>query len=215
MNEYLTEQEQIQQIKAWLKQYGPTVLAGVLIAIAFSAGWQYWQSYRNKVLTHASGVYDEMLVLRTQNDTNSAAVQAKKLLDHYSSTPYAQMAAMMLARDAVLKKNYPEAIKQLNWVLNHSKEYSIKEIARIRLARILIMQKNPEAALDLLKKLDDKNFIGLVDEVRGDAYLAQNNVVSARQAYQLALSEIPNAEINRPVLQMKYDNLAIEGNTTS
>lgn len=215
MTEYLTEQEQIQQLKNWIKQYGLTVLGGVLIALLITTGWHYWQSYRNRILSHASVVYDEMLTLRAQNNTEGASVQAKKLLRNFAKTPYAQMAALMLAREAVLKKNYPEAANQLNWVLGHSSERSIKEIARIRLARVLINQKKPSDALDLLKKLDDKSFIGLVDEVRGDAYLAQNDPHSARSAYQLALTEIPNAEISRPILQMKFDNLAAEDTKTS
>jgi len=215
LTEYLTEQEQVQQLKNWIKQYGLTILAGIVIALIITSGWHYWQSYRNKILSHASIIYDEMLTLRAQNNTDGASVQAKKLLSHYPKTPYAQMAALMLAREAVLRKNYAEAANQLNWVLDHSKDYSLREIARIRLARILITEKKPEAALDLLKKLDDKSFIGLVDEVRGDAYIAQNDMNAARNAYQLALAEIPSAEINRPVLQMKYDNLAIENNKTS
>lgn len=214
MTEYLTEQEQVQQLKNWIKQYGTTILAGIIIALIISAGWRYWQSYRYKILSHASVVYDEMLTLRAQNNTDGASVQAKKLISHYPKTPYAPMAALMLARQAVFQNNNAEAIRQLNWALDHSKDSSLREITRIRLAQLLISEKKPEAALDLLKKMDDKNFVGLVDEVRGDAYITQNNTSSARQAYQLALSEIPGAEINRPVLQMKYDNLAIENNKT-
>lgn len=119
----------------------------------------------------------------------------------------------MLARSAVLKKNYPEALEHLNWVIKHSSEPAMRQIARIRSARILIMQKKPSEALALLKKSDDKSFIGLVDEVRGDAYFSMQDHSSARQAYQLALAEIPNVEITRPILQMKYDNLAIGNNT--
>lgn len=208
MSEYLTEQEQIQQLKTWIKQYGFTILGGIIIAILVTSGWHYWQDYRNRILSHASIVYDEMLTLRAQNNTDSANVQAKKLLSHYPRTPYAQMAAFTLARDAVLKKNYPEAITQLNWVLDHSSEHALKEIARIRLARILITENKPDAALDTLKKVEDNSFIGLINEVRGDAYLALKNPALARNAYQLALTEIPNAEISRPILQMKYDNLA-------
>lgn len=208
LTEYLTEQEQIQQLKNWIKQYGFTILAGIVIALLITSGWRYWQSYRDRILTHASIVYDEMLALRSQNNTDGASVQAKKLLTHYAKTPYAQMAAFMLVRDAIFKKNNDEAMNQLNWVLTHSKDYSIREIARIRLARVEIAQKKPEAALKTLKKMDDKNFIGLVDEIRGDAYVMQNNISAAREAYQLALSEIPNAEINRPILEMKYNNLA-------
>ncbi len=215
LTEYLTEQEQIQQLKNWIKQYGLTILAGIVIALIITSGWRYWQNYRNKVLTHASVIYDEMLTLRAQNNMDRASAQAKKLLSHYSNTPYAQMAAMMLAREAVLKKNYPEAITQLNWVIDHGKDQSLRDIARIRLARLMITQKKPDDALALLKKFDDKGFIGLVDEVRGDAYVAENNANSARKAYQLALSEIPNAEVSRPILQMKYDNLAIDNNKAS
>ncbi len=210
LTEYLTEQEQIQQLKNWVKQYGMTILTGVIVAVIITSGWRYWQSYRNRILSHASVVYDEMITARAQNNTQDASVQAKKLVSHFPKTPYAQMAALMLAREDVLKKNYSDAEKQLNWVLDHSGEYAIKEIARIRLARVLITEKKPGDALSLLKKMDDKNFIGLVDEVRGDAYLAQNDPNSARSAYQLALSEIPNAEISRPILQMKYDNLAVQ-----
>lgn len=204
----MTEQEQVQQIKNWLKQYGFTILAGIAIALVITSSWHYWQNYRNKVLTHASGVYDEMLTLRAQGNASDSIVQAKKILSHYANTPYSQMAAFLLARDAVLKKNYPEAIDQLNWVIDHSKDNSMREIARTRIARILITEKKPEDAIKLLKKIDDKNFIGLIDEIRGDAYLAMNNSADARKAYELALQELPNAEVTRPILQMKLDNLA-------
>jgi predicted negative regulator of RcsB-dependent stress response len=210
LTEYLTEQEQVQQLKDWIKQYGFTVLAGIVLALLISSGWRYWQNYRNKILTHASVIYDEMLTLRAQNNTAGAEIQAKKLVDQYAKTPYASMASLMLAREAILNKNNAEAITQLNWVLSHGKDQSLREITRIRLARVLIADNNIKGALDLLKKIDDKSFIGLVNEVRGDAYMKQNDINAARNAWQLALSETPDAEINRPILQMKYDSLAIK-----
>lgn len=105
----MTEQEQIQQIKNWAKQYGPTIIAGILLALVITSGWRYWQNYRNKILTHASSVYDEMLTLRAQGNTAGTIVQAKKLLRNYNNTPYAQHAALMLARDAILKKELPRS----------------------------------------------------------------------------------------------------------
>lgn len=208
LTDYLTEQEQIQQLKNWIKQYGLTILAGILIALLITSGWHYWQNYKNKLLTHASGVYDEMLTARAQGNKEELRVQANKLLTHYPKTPYAQMAAFMIARDAVLKNNYPEAINQLNWVIQHTSTHSIREIAKLRIARILITQKKPQEAIDLLNKIDDKNFIGLIQEVRGDAFLSMNDLNSARKSYELAMKEIPNSEVTRPILQMKLDDLA-------
>jgi len=205
----MTEQEQIQQIKNWIKQYGVTILLGIVLAFAISSGWHYWQNYKNKVLLHASAVYDEMINLRAQSKTSDADVQAQKLIRNYPKTPYASMAAFMLARDAVIKKNDPEAINQLTWVMDHSKDASLRQIARLRVARILINEKKSNnAPLELLKTVDDDNFMGLIDEVRGDAYLAMNNLSAAKAAYEHALKELPNAEVTRPILQMKLDNIA-------
>lgn len=204
----MTEQEQVQQLKNWLKQYGLTIIAGIVIAFSASTAWHYWQTYREKTLSHASSVYDEMLNLRAQGNSVDALVQADKLMAHYRNTPYAQMATLLVARDAVLKKNYSEAHKQLNWVIQHGSDASMKEIARLRNARLYIEEKNPQQAIDLLNKIDDKNFIGLIDETKGDAYVSMNNTQAAHQAYQAALHELPNAEINRPLLRMKLDNLA-------
>lgn len=207
LTEYLTEQEQIELLKRWIKQYSVVILMGVVIALIAMTGWRYWQQRQNKIIAHASAVYDEMLTKRAQGDPTATFIQADKLFTHYSQTTYGQMAALMLTREAALKKNYVKAEKHLNWVLNHSGIPSFRQIARIRLARILIAEQHPEAAIKLLKKIDDPSFNGLTDEVNGDAYLALKNITLARQAYQQALTELPNAEVTRPLLQMKYDNL--------
>lgn len=208
MTDYLTEQEQIQQVKNWIKQYGMTILLGILIAVAMTSAWRYWQSYHTKVLQHASAVYDEMIAMRAQNNTHGTMVQAKKLLRNYSKTPYADLAAFMLAREAVLTKNYTEATQQLHWVINNSKNPSMREIARIRAARILVTEKKPDAALSLLDEVKDQSFKGLADEVRGDALLSKNDKNNAKKAYEFALQSLPNAEVSRPILEMKLDNLA-------
>lgn len=213
MTEYLTEQEQIQLLKNWLKSYGPSILLGFVIATLIAGGWRYWQNYRQRTLLHASAVYDEMLAARAQNNTNETLVQAKKLYSHYSSTPYADMAALVLARDATLKKNYPEAITQLDWVMGHADSSAIRQIARLRKARILISDKKPKEALSLLEKVNDSKFMGLIEETRGDAYLALTDNKAARNAYQQALAELPNADVTRPILQMKLENLAPEQTT--
>ncbi len=151
MSEYLTEEEQIKLIKNWVKQYGLTILAGIVLALLISSGWRYYQNYHTKVLLHASSIYDEMLTQHAQNNTDNAVTSANKLIAHYPKTPYAQMAAFLLARDALLKKDYPNAITQLNWVIDHANNRSIKEIARIRIARIDIANQKPDAAIETLK----------------------------------------------------------------
>ncbi len=204
----MTEQEQIELLKNWVKQYSMVILSGVVIAAIAITGWRYWQERQTKILSHASAVYDEMLTMRAQNNVNATVTQAEKLFSHYSQTTYSQMAAFMLARDAINQKNFTKAQEHLNWVINHSRIAVMRQIARIRLARVLIAIQKPQESLKTLETVEDKNFNGMTEEVKGDAYLALKNISMARQSYKQALSELPNAEVIRPLLQMKYDNLA-------
>lgn len=208
MTDYLTEEEQIELLKNWVKQYSLVILAGVILAFISISGWRYWQQRQTRILTHASSVYDEMLTKRAQNDASATQVQAQKLFNHYEQTVYGKMAAFMLARNAIAMKNYTEAETQLNWIIKHSNVKAFRQIARLRLARLFIAEKKPEASIQLLKTVDDAKFNGLTDEIRGDAYLALKDTAKASEAYQQALTELPNAEAIRPLLQMKFDNLA-------
>lgn len=209
MTEYLTEQEQIEILKSWLKQYSLVILAGVVVAAISIWGWGYWQQRQTNILRHASAIYDEMLNMRAQSDSPATLMQAKKLYAHYPQTAYGQISALMLARVNVAKNQYTEANQQYHWVIDNSKIPSLRQVARLRLARVLLAQKKYQESLDILKKVDDKNFIGLIDEIRGDAYLALHNAAMARQSYQQALEELPNADIIRPLLRMKFDDLTI------
>jgi predicted negative regulator of RcsB-dependent stress response len=208
LSDYLTEQEQIELLKNWIKQYSLVILAGVVIAVLAMTGWRYWQQRQATLYSHASAVYDEMLTARAQNEPATTTIQTQKLFTHYPTTTYAQFAALMMARDAIIKRNYPEAEKHLRWVLDHSRIASLRQIARLRLARLYIAQHQSNKAIDILLKVDDKNFNGLINEVRGDAFLEANNTTMAREAYQQALTDLPDAETIRPLLQMKFDNLA-------
>jgi predicted negative regulator of RcsB-dependent stress response len=207
LTDYLTEQEQIELFKNWLKQYSLVIIAGIALAIFAATGWRYWQQRQATILDRASSVYNEMLTLRTQNEPSAGLVQAQKLLTHYPQTVYAQMAAFILARNAILKNDYPEAEKKFNWIIEHSHVASIRQIARIRLARIMIADNKPKKAIETLTTIEDKYFNGLTDEIRGDAYLKMKDRIKARESYQTALTELPNAESIRPLLQMKYENL--------
>lgn len=206
--EYMTEQEQIELLKNWVKQYSLVILAGVLAASLAIFGWRAWQDRQYRILSHASAIYDEMLTMRAQNNAEATLVQAQKLFDHYPKTVYGQFAALMLGRDAIGKKDYTNAETHFNWVIQHSDVTALRQIARLRLARVQLEEKKPEASMKTLATVENKSFSGLINEERGDALYSMNKTKEARDAYEQALNDLPNADVIRPLLQMKYDNLA-------
>lgn len=204
----MTEQEQVELLKNWIKQYSMVILAGVAVAMLVISSWRYWQQREFRINSHASAVYDEMLTMRSQNDLQGTEVQAEKLFTHYPKTIYSQLAALMLARDAIINHNYLLAEKNLKWALDHSHINAFKEIARIRLARVYVAENRAKDGIRLLETINDASFQSLINEVKGDAYLTLNQPEEARAAYGEALKTLPNAEILRPLLQMKFNNLA-------
>ena len=134
--------------------------------------------------------------------------RANQLISQYAKTPYAQMAALILAKNAIATNNYSEAIKQLQWVATHSRTKQVAAIAELRLARVFLSQKNYDDALSAVSKVEDKAFLGLAYEVKGDIYQSMKQNAQAKESYNNALKTLPEDESTRkPLIQMKIDNL--------
>lgn len=205
-----TDAEQTEQLKRWWQQYGKLVLTVVIVVFLASWGWHAWQRQHERLLQTASIVYERLLTSIIRDDQVAVQKQAGRLFNHYSHTPYAQLAALILARKAVYDGDLEEAKQKLNWVVKHGETPALKQLARIREARILVATGKPKEALGLLSKVDDKAYLPLVQDVKGDIYLSMNNREAARAAYQEALKILPTYEIMQPLILMKLDELSVD-----
>lgn len=203
----MSDKDQIQVIKDWWKKYGATIVFSIIIVLGISFGWRYWHYYKNKQAEQASVLYEQMLSAKATQKTTDFKLFAENLKKDYRTTPYAALASLMLAKEAVSNNKFFDAQQNLQWVVNHSGSDSFKQIARIREARILLAQKQPQQALELLQHMDDKAFIPEISETRGDIYVAQGNNAKALQEYKKALSCVTENSVLRPVLEMKINQM--------
>ncbi len=210
MSVYATETEQTEQLKRWWHQYGKSTLAVVILAFLASWGWHAWQRQHERLLQTASVVYERLLTSIIRDDQVAVQQQAARLFKHYPRTPYAQLAALILARKAVYDGDLNSAEKKLNWVMKHGENSALKELARIRQARILAAKDKPKEALELLNKVEDKAYLPLIQDTKGDIYLLMGNKEAARSAYQAALKALPTYEIMQPLILMKLDDLVVD-----
>lgn len=210
MEIYSTEEEQVERIKKWLKEYGPTILISILIVVGGTFGWRYWNNKENTSRADASNYYEQLVNSAASNDSAAVTVQAQALMKNYKDTPYAKLAALQLAKQDVLQGKMTTAETQLRWVMAQSDANSLKQVARNRLAKLLIAQKKPDAALKTLETVNDKAYQSAIDALRGDAYVALNKVQAAKKAYQAALASLPTKSNSRPFLEMKLTDLAIK-----
>lgn len=213
MTAYQTEAEQIQLIKQWWKDYGKVTLLALVAVLIVSYGWRWYQIRHEHLLQKASAVYERLQTAAANNDMQGMQMAADRLSHHYTNTPYAQLAALMLARQAVYQGQFAVAESKLKWIMRHGSNQSLRQVARIRLARVLLVENKADEAAKLLKTIDDNGYLALIEETRGDIYQSMGKTDDARTAYRKSLEAFPEMEVMQPLLQMKLDNLPAPMNT--
>jgi predicted negative regulator of RcsB-dependent stress response len=204
----LAELEQAERIKGWCREYGVGIMLGVILAMVVSVGWHYWwQASENKVVNAA--IEYENLLAATMKKNNLVAVESisKRLLENYPQTPYASLAALQVVKQAVNQNNLPEAENKLVWIIQHGKSESLRAVASIRLARVLLAENQPERALKMLDKNDNGLYQPLILEQKGDILSYLGNFSAALQHYLVAEKLFSASAIDRPLLSMKINNL--------
>lgn len=207
---YSSEEEQIEAIKKWWRENGPAVIIGVFVGFGALFGWQGWQNYQNTRAELASSIYSNIIVSLEAADSadNSASIEISvdELQQEYAGTPYAALASLAGAKAAVQRDDLVTAKSMLQWVAENADQPELANIARLRLARLYIVEAEWDAAAGLLNRGYPESFSASVDELLGDLYAAQGNTAEARQAYDRALSaEVPAT--NRELIQIKRDAL--------
>ena len=201
----LEEQEKLDDLKAWWKQWGNTVL-GIVIAVcvglASVQGWRWWQTSRAE---QASVLYSGVVTAVTANDVAKAKDAMAQLADRFGSTAYAPRAALLVAKTLFDSGDKDGAKAELAFVIDQSSEEELKGIARLRLAQVQLDDKQYDDALRTLDAKTDDAFTPIYADQRGDILLAAGRTADARTAYETALGKFdPNSQY-RPYLQAKLD----------
>ena len=220
---YQTDEEQVELLKNLWKDYGQPVLLGVAITLAAVSGYKYWNKMQYETAAEASALYQNLLdtVNTAQPGQMPAALteEQKSTVNHvistlqsdYTSSRYAALATLFRAQQQVKDNKLSDARASLDWVLTQKPDAELEAIVRVRLARVLLSesQDNGQKALDVLKKVSGKKaYAATVESVKGDAYLALGQRDQARDSYQKAVDAARDAGENRPLLQLKLDDLA-------
>ncbi|WP_455376565.1 YfgM family protein [Kaarinaea lacus] len=212
MDVYTTEDEQVEAIKKWWKENWLSLVGGVLIGIGILFGGKYWIDTKNYHAEAASMEFEAMSQMIAQNKTLEAETRAASLLGEYADTPYAGFAALAMAKMKADADDLVAAKSHLRWAIENSGQEEVKEEALIRLARVYLAENNYEDALAQLKLVKSDSHKVVVEELKGDIYVAKGEPENARTAYSLALAELDLSADNsssrlRNFLQMKLDDL--------
>lgn len=205
------EQEQIDKLKAWWKDNGKWLMLTVALVVGGVAAVRGWQSYQNNQAGGAAILYAELEMQLASNDPKRINDAAAAVMDKFSSTAYAPRAALMAAQINIHVRDLARAKMQLQWVIDHAAESGLKNVARLKLASVLLDEKNYTDALKLLDATSSAEaYAALSADLRGDVLSAQGKVEEARAAYKQALDKIEAQSKYRNMIQMKLDALNVQ-----
>lgn len=206
----LEEQEQLAELKAWWAKYGNFILTVVTLVLLAFAAFNGWQWYQRNEAAHAAGVYAELERAIGGRDAERTKTLVATLTDKYGSTSYATMGALQAARHLAEAGDVAKAREYLQWVIDRSSLPELQLIARVRLAGLLLDQKQYDDALKLLA-VDAPLHATAIADRRGDIYVAQNKFEEARAAYSEALAKADARHPLRQLIQLKLDALPAAG----
>ncbi|CAM2907351.1 YfgM family protein [Legionella worsleiensis] len=213
MSVYMTEEEQLEVIKKWWKRYGNLVSVFLSVILLCVAGYRYMHWHQDKLKQQASTTYENMMLAYSNQNIKSVRSFANQLIKDYDHTVYADVAHMTLAKIYVSKNKLDKAQSELRFVADHSNMTALKQIAKIRIARLMAAEKAYTNALKELTSVVDNTYLPVINELKGDIYGATGQYQEAINAYRLAIDEVKTNGMGNLFLEMKSNELALKNQT--
>ncbi len=211
MDETLSEKEQLEEMRAWWKENGAYVLAGLALGIAGIFGFNQWKSSKLTTQLEASALFESLVDEVAENRLDPAEVLAADIYSNYAETVYADEARLAMARLFMDKGRDQDAAAELQSLLTDGSHTEIQRVGRLRLAKILLYQGKSEEVLTLLEGQVVSAFSPRYNEVIGDANFELGNYQEAEAAYQAALADGRALQvIDMTLVQMKINDLPEE-----
>lgn len=203
----LEEQEQIDTLKTWWKMNGNLVTGAVTVVCLCIIAWQGWNWYQRNQAAQASGIYGVLEHAVATGDAQKTKAAAGELAEKFSGTTYAALGALLAGKQSFEAGDLKTAKVQLAWAAEHAKD-ELRDLARLRLAAVLLDEKAYDEALKQVMSSGSPEFAPRFDELKGDILAAQGKKAEAHAAYRAALANsLLKPGVGREVLQQKFDSL--------
>lgn len=185
----LEEQEQLDSIKTWWKMYG-NLVTGLVAAVSLAVvGWQGWNWYKADVSGKASLVFSALEDAVAVKDAPRIKAAAGELTEKFSGSHYAALGALVAAKASVDSGDTKTAKLQLSWVIDNDKG-ELKDLARLRLAVLLLDENAYDDAQKLLEASHASAFNPRFSELKGEVLMAQGKKAEARLAFKAAIASL-------------------------
>ena len=205
----LEEQEQLDQIKHFWKQYGNLITWALIVVLGGFAGWNVYQYWQRNQATQASAMFDEVDRMASTGDISKVERAFTDMKDKYAGTAYAQQSGLLVAKLYYDAGKLDAAKAALAWVADKASDEGYQVIAKLRLAGILVESKAYPEALAQLGGSFPVEFAPLVADRKGDILSLQGKGTEARAEYEKAYKAFDERIEYRRLVEVKLNALGV------
>ena len=203
----LEEQEQLEALKAFWKQWGNLISGGltvVLLAYAAWTGWNWWQRDQG---AKATALYEQLSNQVEAGDVDKANAAFAILKERFPSTVAAAQGALLQARLQHDKQNDDGARATLAWAAQNGADALYQDIARLRLVALQIEAKQLDEAGKTLDAVKTADYAALVADRRCDLAVLQSKPDVAKAEYLKAYQGLDKNLDYRRLVEAKLAKL--------
>jgi predicted negative regulator of RcsB-dependent stress response len=215
VEDYLSEREQWEWVKGWIRANGVWIVGGIILGVFILFGYRWWNERTDRLALEAGAKYQQILEALDRGDKTRAQTLTGELERDYASSPYVDQAQLIAARLAVEAGELDKAAATLKSTMERTKDGQLALVARLRLARVHLARGKPDEAIATLDAVDAGAFKPRYQEARGDALLAKGDKAAALKEYQTAREGSLTQSVDARTLDLKIqdlmaDNVAVE-----
>lgn len=206
----LEEQEQLDELKHFWKQYGNLITWALIVVLGAFAAWNGYQYWQRSQAAQASVMFDEIERAVQSGETARIDRALADMKERFGGTAYAQQAGLLTAKAHYDKGNVDAARAALTWVADKAADPGYQAVAKLRLAGILLEKKAYDEALQQVSGAFPKDFSGLVADRRGDILMAQGKKTEAKAEYEKAYKALDERAEYRRLVEVKLNALGVD-----
>ncbi len=206
----LEEQEQLDEIKHFWKQYGNAITWVLIVVLGAYAAWNGYQYWQRSQATQAAALFDEVDKLAREGDAEKLQRGFDEMTSRFGSTAYAPQAGLLVAKTLYEAGKVDGAKAALSWVAEKSSDVGYASVGRLRLAGVLMDAKAYDEALKVLSTGMVEEFSALQADRRGDIFLAQDKKPEAREQYLKAFKLLDERADYRRLVLVKLNSLGVD-----
>lgn len=206
MDDFLTDQQQAARVRGWVREYAPAAIVAVVIGFGGYFGYTQWQAQKERRAAEASDLYEEFRGALDENDQDSANDLLARMASDFEGSAYVDHARLLMAKEYVDTIRPSMAEEELQSVIATTDNGDLRQLARLRLARVYLYMDRPEDGLTALEgEAHSSSWERLTEDMRGDLHQALGQIEEARTAYRAALDL--SGQVDAGWIRMKLDHL--------